>query len=824
MSRSNPHIASQLRQLIFYHLDNEYTENALFMAERLQALEPRSPDAAHLLSLCNLRLRRFKAAYDQSHRYGNSGRHLACAYVFAQACLALKLYAEGLIALQKAKHLRGTESYWSKPSETAKRYIPDAAAILCLSGKLYRCRREIDKATDCFVETLKLNPFMWDAFTSLCDMGVSVQPANVFKLPPEMLAVISMQQQSDERRGEEAQPQTGPLAHQSSNAHNQILTPSGDPFNPTTRTANVTIAKHSSNAFFSKISGVSRVPTDLPEHRHPSHAMNETPTAGRDDNDVMINAPEPYRPREAPEAPARKLRTLYEQRGDSSLDARRQRLPSDRSRSQAEPESTGANHGADTTNNLKPVNNNHKRTISGHSAQSSTSSSTDPTTLPQRRSTRLLNTIRPSSSRPASSETLVSKDGREIKKARGSSTKGKTTSTVGRVVSGNRKPMEKSDQSLKEGRSLTSNPNFQLPQNVPTRPPPPEVPPSQEALNWLMDLFLRLGNGYFCLSRYECTDAIRHFNSITQPQRDTAWVIAQLGRALHEASSHKEAAEMFSRLHKIAPYRVEDTELYTTILWHLKSHVELAWLARELLDVDPHSPQAWCAIGNAWSLEREHDQAIKCFKRATQLDPAFAYAYTLEGHEHVENEDFDKATECYRTAIERDLRAYSAWYGLGKVHEKIGKYADAEKYYTMASKINVANPLLVVYVGVVLEKQGKLDRALECYELASKKDTRSSEARFRKARVLLHKRMPKLALEELAVLKDIAPDAANVHFLLGKTYKAISRKNDAIKHFTTAMNLDPKATPYIKEAMESFEDDEYEEDDLAEGAMDSEVY
>ncbi|KAL9085179.1 MAG: hypothetical protein Q9165_007710 [Trypethelium subeluteriae] len=822
MSRSAPHIASQLRSLIYYHLDNECLENALFMAERLQALEPRSPDAAHLLSLCNLRLRRYKAAHDHSQKHGNSGKHMGCAYVFAQACLVLKLYAEGIIALQRAKHLRGGESNWSKHSESARRHLPDVAAVFCLMGKLYRGRREMDRATDCFVEALKLNPFMWDAFTALCDMGISVQPANVFRLPPEMLSVLALQQQ-DEARQEDIPSQSGPLANQSSNAHNQILTPSGDPFNPATRTTGDLGLKLGGSSLLSRLNG-SKIPAESVEHRHPRQEMNETPTANsRDDNDVMMGDIDYDRLREPPDAPPRKPRSLYEQRADASQDAGHKRAPSGRSRVQNESESSQMVQAMDSSKMLRIPTNHHKRTVSGHSAHSSSAAAADQSTAPQtRRSARIFH-MRPGSSKPTSNESLLSKDGRELKKARAMGTKGKTASTVGRVVSGNRKPMDRSDPNGKDSRALLNQPTVHLPQGPSVKPPPPEVPPAQEALHWLLDLFLKLANGYLSLSRYECRAAIDHFNSISQPQRETPWVLAQIGRALYESSSHREAAEVFGRLRKLAPSRVQDMEVYTTILWHLKSNVELAWLARELLAIDSHSPQAWCAVGNAWSLEREHEQAIKCFKRAAQLDPSFAYAYTLEGHEHVETEEFDRATECYRTALERDMRIYSAWYGLGRVNEKIGKYGDAEKYYAMASKINGANALLVVSVGVVLEKQRKLPQALVQYDRATTLDPRSAQARFKKARALLHLRRPRDALFELQALKDMAPDEANVHFLLGKLYKVTRDRTNAIRHFTMAMNLDPKATPYIKEAMESLEDDDYDDDDVPDEAVE-EVY
>ncbi len=59
---------------------------------------------------------------------------------------------------------------------------------------------------------------------------------------------------------------------------------------------------------------------------------------------------------------------------------------------------------------------------------------------------------------------------------------------------------------------------------------------------------------------------------------------------------------------------------------------------------------------------QEHENALKFFQRALQLDPSFTYAYTLAGHEYFANEDFDKGLQCYRHAMRLDPRHYNAWY------------------------------------------------------------------------------------------------------------------------------------------------------------------
>lgn len=428
-----------------------------------------------------------------------------------------------------------------------------------------------------------------------------------------------------------------------------------------------------------------------------------------------------------------------------------------------------------------------KRTVSGQVAHPIPTQPTEPG-APQRRSVRLFNQIKPTTSR-LSNSTLTGRDGREVKKIRGPNAKGRPGATVGRVVSGNRKPMEYTDSDGKEHHRATSVPSNSA---VPPLPKNAEKTKELEALNWLLGLFTKLASGYCALSRYKCPDAIQHFNSLSQGQRETPWVLAQLGRAYFEQAMYAEAAKYFSRVQNLAPSRLEDMEIYSTVLWHLKSDVELAYLAHQLLEADRLSPQAWCAIGNSFSHQRDHDQALKCFKRATMLDPEFAYAFTLQGHEYVANEEYDKALDAYRHGINADNRHYNAWYGLGTVYDKMGKLDFAEQHFRNAATINPTNAVLICCIGLVLEKMNSPKNAIVHYERACSLAPLSVLARFRKARVLMKLQEFKFALAELKVLKDMAPDEANVHYLLGKLYKMLHDKANAIKHFTTALNLDPK--------------------------------
>jgi len=101
-------------------------------------------------------------------------------------------------------------------------------------------------------------------------------------------------------------------------------------------------------------------------------------------------------------------------------------------------------------------------------------------------------------------------------------------------------------------------------------------------------------------------------------------------------------------------------EIYSSLLWQLQHSVELSFLAQELFNINPQCPQAWIAMGNLFSLQKERAQALICFRRAFQLDPTCAYAYTLSGHESID-EDLDRAINFFQSALRADARHYNAW-------------------------------------------------------------------------------------------------------------------------------------------------------------------
>ncbi|CAF9932818.1 anaphase-promoting complex subunit cdc27 [Imshaugia aleurites] len=666
---------------------------------------------------------------------------------------------------------------------------------------------------------------MWDAFLGLCDLGVNVRMPNIFKMTPEMMSILSSSTNEETPLGIlDESPPSNALSQSQVNVNTANQPPSSnDPFSISKNRINGDVRNNAGNlALFEKFNSKKNNTAPIEPIIRPDPHVFDTPTGppGSTEDSIFLGKEIRGRPAaaltstEPPLAPPRKERTLPGLGMDFSIDAPPKMRSKSRSKGDSgDQDNSTISRSSTTSNGAGDL----KRTVSGKAPQATAASSrpdadtsNDPG-APQRRSQRLFNHMRTQSGRfAASTSSIGAKESRELKKAKATGTKGRSANTfnVGRVVSGNRKHGDPMDIDSKEPRPIAHS-------GIHTavhKPMVNEKVKEMEGVQQLLDLFMKLGSGYFALSHYQCQDALRCFNSVSPSQRDTPWVLAQIGRAYYEQASYLEAEKTFARIKTMAPSRLEGMEVYSTTLWHLKSDIDLAFLAHEIIDIDRNSPQAWCAVGNSFSLQRDHEQALKCFKRATQLDPKFAYAFTLQGHEHVANEEYDKALSAYRSSIAAENRHYNAWYGLGKVFEKQGKYAFAEQHYRTAASINPTNAVLVCCIGNILERMKNPKAALIQYSRACELSEKTSLCRFKKARVLVTLQEPERALVELRVLKDSAPDEANVHFLLGRVYKQLRQKGSAIRHFTMAMTLDPKASSFIKEAMEQMEDDDDDDD------------
>ncbi|GJJ12201.1 hypothetical protein Clacol_006442 [Clathrus columnatus] len=340
----------------------------------------------------------------------------------------------------------------------------------------------------------------------------------------------------------------------------------------------------------------------------------------------------------------------------------------------------------------------------------------------------------------------------------------------------------------------------------------------EAADNYIYELMKMFAKAVQKLARYECQAAIEDLDRLPEEQQKSPLVMVLVGRAQYESNQYQKAERVFDEVRKQDPYRIWDMETYSSLLWQLQRTVKLSFLAQELISIDSRSAQAWIAVGNCFSLQKERTQALTCFRRATQLEPQCAYAYTLSGHECIDD-DMEKAISFFQSALRADSRHYNAWYGLGTCYLRMSKLRLAEFHFRKAIEIHPNSAVLLGCVGMVMEKRGRMEQAFGLFDKAVQISSDNVLVRYRRAKLLIGMRRYSAAIEDLKKLRDLVPEEANVVFQLARAYRLKGQTPEAQQILLVARDIAPKDMNKLKKLMDIKKDKEAPEDDDTGGGM-----
>jgi len=197
---------------------------------------------------------------------------------------------------------------------------------------------------------------------------------------------------------------------------------------------------------------------------------------------------------------------------------------------------------------------------------------------------------------------------------------------------------------------------------------------------------------------------------------NSTYLLAQIAIAYHNMRQVTEAVEKFQQLLSgIDPYRLDNLDIYSNLLYVNEQRVELAHLAHKSVEIDKYRTETCCVIGNYYSLRRQHGKAVLYFQRALKLNPNYLSAWTLMGHEYMELKNTRAAIQSYRRAIEVNKRDYRAWYGLGQTYEMLKLHFYCLYYYKRAQELRPHDSRMLVALGECYERMERHVDAMKCY-------------------------------------------------------------------------------------------------------------
>lgn len=732
--------------------------NAIFMCERLCAEFP-SETNMQLLAGCYLQNQQAYAAYHVLKGTGMAQSR----YLFALSCFQMGLLNEAETAL-------------CPPNEPAAE-VPNGAAGHYLLGLIYRYTDRRNSSIQHFNQALLLDPLLWAAYEELCILGAAEEAAAVFGEASSLCIQKQHLYQGTQSQTFEAATDDQNVVfarnivsddispRQSRHTHsNNLREISG---NYTGAAATQNIGGGSTNMSFystpspmaTQLSGV--VPP--PVCRNFQQNGNNASVAGADSSPrSTVNS--------TIQAPRRKfvdegkLRKISGRLFSDSVPRRNSRLSG---------ESTG-----NTNSNVSAASGNGTNNTSKYYGSSKLSSMT----------------LRSMTSRKAQSWATEAY-GEGVRYDISDDSRLNMTSSY---PSGDARPLEQEGPTTSASGVNVSSTSI------------------LSGAAEILALFRILGEGYRLSCLYRCQDALDVYNKLPHKHYQTGWVLSQIGRAYFEMVDYLEADNAFGLARLASPYSLEGMDMYSTVLYHLKEDMKLSYLAQELVSTDRLASQSWCAMGNCYSLQKDHETALKNFQRAVQLNPRFAYGHTLCGHEYVALEDFENGIKSYQSALRVDARHYNAWYGLGMIYLRQEKFEFSEHHFRMALRINPHSSVIMSYLGTALHALKKNEEALEVMELAIIADKKNPLPMYQKANILVSMESFNAALGVLEELKEHAPRESSVYALMGRIYKRRNMYDKAMLHFGVALDLKPSATDVatIKAAIEKLHVPDEMEDEL----------
>jgi len=213
------------------------------------------------------------------------------------------------------------------------------------------------------------------------------------------------------------------------------------------------------------------------------------------------------------------------------------------------------------------------------------------------------------------------------------------------------------------------------------------------------------------------------------------YVKCQLALAKYNLREFDEAQGAFETLMAEDPYRLDQVDTYSNILYVKEAKRTLSALAHKCVSIDKYRPESCCVIGNYYSLKGEHEKAVLYFRRALKLNRSFLSAWTLMGHEYVELKNTAAAVDAYRHAVDINAKDYRAWYGLGQTYEILQMPFYALFYYRKATALRPYDARMWCAMAGCYKLLNRKQDAIKCYQRAESNHDREGIAYSELARL-----------------------------------------------------------------------------------------
>ncbi|XP_042463676.1 probable UDP-N-acetylglucosamine--peptide N-acetylglucosaminyltransferase SEC [Zingiber officinale] len=277
---------------------------------------------------------------------------------------------------------------------------------------------------------------------------------------------------------------------------------------------------------------------------------------------------------------------------------------------------------------------------------------------------------------------------------------------------------------------------------------------------------------------------------ITKPIEGDEDIHLNLSHENYKAGNYNKALEYSNDVYIKNPKRTDNLLLLGAIYYQLQDFDACIAKNQEALAIDPHFPECYGNMANAWKEKGDINLAIQLYQTALKLRPNFADAWSNLASAYTRIGRLNDAAQCCRHALALNPRLVDAHSNLGNLMKAQGLYQEAYNCYLEALRVQPTFAIAWSNLAGLLMEVGDPDRALLYYKEAVKLKPKFADAYLNLGNVYKSLRMPQDAILCYQHAIQERPTYAMAYGNLAGIYYEQGQLDLAILHYKQAINCD----------------------------------
>lgn len=257
---------------------------------------------------------------------------------------------------------------------------------------------------------------------------------------------------------------------------------------------------------------------------------------------------------------------------------------------------------------------------------------------------------------------------------------------------------------------------------------------------------------------YKPKDALDSLSYVIKQDSNNAVAYHERAKLYLNMKKYPEALKDMTRAMDLDTTKADFFLTYADLCMVMKKSGNAEASLKKVVQLDPKNTEALLKLGELYLYVEDYQKTLDYANEALQIDNKLARGYFTKGMAYLDMGDTAKAVSNFLTTVEQDPDYLVAYENLGIVAAKRNDPL-AEQYFKNALNINSQDVNVRYLLGEYYQNHGRLDEAIAQYN----------------------------------TIIQIMPTNRSAHYNIG--YINFVYKEDyteAIKHFSNAINADPK--------------------------------